>query len=299
MSDIVERVSTAEEWAKDRKDKLIDFTLRHERIAVTYTGLSIIASKIFSYTLRTLSPSFNIIEACIDTLTYHIVPYTEDLGIIAFVEKGTENSLIRLLDSAYYTGNKVLLITPPLVRMIRSKVRGQELIEVNINDVLLSEIILASVAGYEIARRKIREDDKALRLNRLRIEVHDYSSIVYGLISSYRMQLNELRDLLDKVEIIGYTPTMEPVAYYMQSIILEKTRKLIPTIELTRTLSLVEDKKILDGIMVLFSTTVEEYSVRELLFKSIPFKIKVVDLKIKTDPLTAPVYGIILLTNID
>lgn len=295
----MERVSAAEEWAKNHKDKLIDFILRHERIAVTYTGLSIIASKIFSYTLRTLSPSLNIIEACIDTLTYHIVPYTEDLGIIAFVEKGTENSLIRLLDSAYYTGNKVLLVTPPLIRIIRSKVREQELIEVNINDVLLNEIILASITGYEIARRKIKKDDRALRLNRLRIEVHDYSSIVDGLISSYRMQLDELKDLLDKVGIIGYTPTMEPVAYYMQSIILEKTRKLIPTIELTRTLSLVEDKKIFDRIMVLFSTTVEEHSVRELLFKSMPSKIKIVDLKIKTDPLTAPVYGIILLASMN
>ncbi len=299
MSDIVERISTAEEWAKNYKDKLIDFILRHERIAVTYTGLSIIASKIFSYTLRTLNPSLNIIEACIDTLTYHIVPYIEDLGIIAFVEKGTENSLIRLLDSTYYTGNKVLLITPPLVRMIRNRVRGQELIEVNLNDVLLSEIILASVTGYEIARKKIRKDDKALRLNRLKIEVHDYSSIVDELISSYRVQLNELKDLLDKVKIIGYTPTMEPVAYYMQNIVLEKTRKLIPTIELTRTLSLVEDKKIRDGVMVMFSTTVEEYSIRELLFKSMPSKIRIMDLKIKTDPLTAPVYGIILLASMD
>lgn len=297
MNELIERVREAEKWAKENKDKVVEFALRHERLAITYTGSSIIASKIFSHTLRTLTPSANIVEACIDTLTYHVAPYTEGLGVIVFAEKGTENSLIRLLDSTYYTGNNVLLITPTPIQMVKNRLRGQGLIVVNIRDKLLGEVMLASVSGYEIAKRLRREDEGKLRFNRLGIEVHDYTSIVDELVSIYRLQLEELKENIDKISLIAYTPTMEPVAYLAQKLLLEKKR-LIPLLELTRTISLLEEKLLEKGLVLLFSTTVEEYSVKELLFKSMASRAKVLELKIRTDPLTAPIYGLILLLGL-
>lgn len=297
MNELIERVREAEKWAKENKDKVVEFALRHERLAITYTGSSIIASKIFSHTLRTLTPSANIVEACIDTLTYHVAPYTEGLGVIVFAEKGTENSLIRLLDSTYYTGNNVLLITPTPIQMVKNRLRGQGLIVVNIRDKLLGEVMLASVSGYEIAKRLRREDEGKLRFNRLGMEVHDYTSIVDELVSIYRLQLEELKENVDKISLIAYTPTMEPVAYLAQKLLLEKKR-LVPLLELTRTISLFEEKLLEKGLVLLFSTTVEEYSVKELLFKSMASRAKVLELKIRTDPLTAPIYGLILLLGL-
>lgn len=297
MNELIERVREAEKWAKENKDKVVEFALRHERLAITYTGSSIIASKIFSHTLRTLTPSTNIVEACIDTLIYHVAPYTEGLGVIVFAEKGTENSLIRLLDSTYYTGNNVLLITPTPIRMVKNRLRGQGLIVVNIRDKLLGEVMLASVSGYEIAKRLRREDEGRLRFNRLGIEIHDYTSIVDELVSIYRLQLEELKENIDKISLIAYTPTMEPVAYLAQKLLLEKKR-LVPLLELTRTISLLEEKLLEKGLVLLFSTTVEEYSVKELLFKSMASRAKVLELKIRTDPLTAPIYGLILLLGL-
>lgn len=298
MSELVERVREAERWAKENKDKLVEFALRHKRLAVTYTGLSIIASKIFSHTLRTLIPSSSIIDACIDALTYHVVPYTENLGIMVFTEKGTENSLIRLLDSTYYTGNNVLLITPTPVQIVKSKLRGQGLIVVDIRDKLLGEVLLASISSYEVAKRLRRKEQGKLRFNRLGIEVHDYASIVDELISMYRLQLEELKENIDEISLIAYTPTMEPVAYLVQKLLLERKKRLVPLLELTRTISLLDEKLLERRLVLLFSTTVEEYSVKELLFKSMASKARVLELKIRTDPLTAPVYGLILLLSL-
>ena len=215
-----------------------------------------------------------------------------------FAEKGTENSLIRLLDSTYYTGNHVLLITPQPLQQVKARLRGQQLVLVDRPRRILRQVLLASISGYEVADRVREKGDKALRFNRLRIEVHDYSSIVDELLSIYSSELRVLADSLDKVSVIAYTPTMESPAYYLQSIVLEKTGKLIPLVELTSIVGFVEDKVLRNSTIVLFSTTVEEYSVKELLFKSMMARNKVLELKIRTDPLTAPVYAIMLLEEL-
>ncbi len=291
-------VKAVEEWAKEQARVIVDFVRRHERIAVSFTGLGVIASKVFSHTIRTLIPGYPLIDASIDTLTYHVAPYTEGLGIIVFAEKGTENSLIRLLDSTYYTGNHVLLITPQPLQQVKARLRGQQLVLVDRPRRILRQVLLASISGYEVADRVREKGDKALRFNRLRIEVHDYSSIVDELLSIYSSELRVLADSLDKVSVIAYTPTMESPAYYLQSIVLEKTGKLIPLVELTSIVGFVEDKVLRNSTIVLFSTTVEEYSVKELLFKSMMARNKVLELKIRTDPLTAPVYAIMLLEEL-
>ncbi len=291
-------VKVIEEWAKKQARVIVDFTLRHERIAVSFTGLGVVASKVFSHTIRTLIPGYPVIDASIDTLTYHIAPYTENLGIIVFVEKGTENSLIRLLDSAHYTGNHVLLVTPQPLQQVKARLRGQQLIQIEHPRRILGQVLLASISGYEIADKVRGRDEKALRFNRLRIEVHDYSSIVDELLSIYSSELRAFADVLDRVSVIAYTPTMESPAYYLQSIVLERTGKLLPLVELTSIVSFVEDKALRDNLIALFSTTVEEYSVKELLFKSMIARNKIIELKIRTDPLTAPVYAIILLEEL-
>ncbi len=289
---LTKRVRGLEEWAERNNSVVAGFVEESERLAITYTGLGIVPARIFSSYLYVLSPNKNIISGCIDTVTYHIAPYTEDTRVILFAEKGVENSVIRLVDTVYYTGNKLLIISPPPAEYIRKRLKNTILIEAPGEDTILAETLLAVRAGYSVALKYKGREDRELRFNRLRIEVADFSSIIDELKTIYSIELDTIKTSIEHIDLITYTPTMEPVAHRLQALIASKTGNPPPIVDITRALRLLEDLKI--KTMLLFSTSVEEYSVRELLFRSRAKRIEVIELKIKTDPLTAPVYGLLL-----
>ncbi len=291
---LTETVRELEKWAKKQADKLAEFVEKSERLAITYTGLGIIPARIFSSYLYILSPNKNILSGCIDTVTYHIAPYTEDTSVVLFSEKGVENSIVRLMDTVYYTGNKLLIISPKPAEYIRKRQRNTVLLETSHDNTILAETLLAVQAGYRIALKYKKNEDRELRFNRLRIEVADFSSIIEELESIYSVELASLKTNIDKINTIIYTPTMEPVAHLLQTVIAEKTSRLIPVIDVTRAIRVLDEKLARNQLYVLASTTVEEYSVRELLFKARINRSQVIELKIKTDPLTAPVYGLFI-----
>ncbi len=289
-----EKVKRIEEWAKKSSVEVTNFVAGSSRLAITYTGLGIVPAKIFSSYLYVLSPNKNILFGCIDTITYHVTPYTENTSIILFSEKGVENSIVRLMDASYYTGNKLLIVSPSPADYIRKRLRNTSLIEVPGANTILAETLLAVQAGYNIALKYKQENDRELRFNRLRVEVADFSSIISELQSIYSLELKSLGESLEEINGIIHTPTMEPVAYMLQVVIAEKTRRIIPVIDVTRAIKVIGERLVENQFYVLLSTSVEEYSTRELLFKARLNRIRVEELKVKTDPLTAPVYGLLL-----
>ncbi len=289
-----EEVKRIEEWAKKSSVEVTNFVAGSSRLAITYTGLGIVPAKIFSSYLYVLSPNKNILFGCIDTITYHVAPYTENTSIVLFSEKGVENSIIRLMDASYYTGNKLLIVSPSPADHIRKRLRNTSLIEVPRANTILAETLLAVQAGYNIALKYKQENDRELRFNRLKVEVADFSSIISELHSIYSLELEILKEYLGKVNGIVYTPTMEPVAYTLQTVIAEKTHRIIPVIDITRAIRAIGERLVENQLYILLSTSVEEYSTRELLFKARLNGIRVKELKVKTDPLTAPVYGLLL-----
>ena len=80
----------------------------------------------------------------------------------------------------------------------------------------------------------------------------------------------------------------------LQAVIAEKTRRIIPVIDVTRAIRVIGERLVENQFYVLLSTSVEEYSTRELLFKARLNRIRLEELKVKTDPLTAAVYGLLL-----
>ncbi len=289
-----ERVRELEEWARRQADRLVGFVESSGRLAITYTGLGIVPARIFSSYLYVLSPNKNILSGCIDTATYHIAPYTEDTSVVLFAEKGVENSIIRLMDTVYYTGNKLFIVSPKPAEYIVKRQRNTIILEAPSDDPVLAETLLAVQAGYRIALMYKEEEDRELRFNRLRIEVADFSSVIGELESIYSMEVAALKDNMDKVNAIIHTPTMEPVAHLLQTVIAEKTGMILPVMDLTRTVRILDERLARRQLYVLVSTSVEEYSVRELLFKARLNQSQIIELKIKTDPLTAPVYGLFI-----
>ncbi len=291
---LIETVRELEEWAKKESSRIADFVGESERLAITYTGLGIIPTRVFSSYLYVLSPNKNILSGCIDTVTYHIAPYTDDTSVILFSEKGVENSIVRLMDTVYYTGNKLLIVSPKPAEYVRKRQRNTVLLETPYDNAILAETLLAVQAGYRIALKYKKSEDRELRFNRLRIEVADFSSIIGELESIYSVELADLKTSMDKIDAVIYTPTMEPVAHLLQTVVAEKTGRLIPVIDVTRAIRVLDERLVRSQLYVLASTTVEEYSVRELLFKARINRSQVIELKIKTDPLTAPVYGLFI-----
>ena len=291
---LAETVRELEEWARRESSRLAGFVEESERLAITYTGLGIIPARIFSSYLYVLSPNKNILSGCIDTVTYHIAPYTEDTSVVLFSEKGVENSIVRLMDTVYYTGNKLLMVSPKPAEYVERRQRNTVFIETPYDNTVLAETLLAVQAGYRIALRYRESGDRELRFNRLRIELADFSSIIGELASIYSAELASIKAGMDKIDAIIYTPTMEPVAYLLQMVVAERTGRIIPVIDVTRTIRVFDERLTRNQLYVLASTTVEEYSVRELLFKARMNRSQVIELKIKTDPLTAPVYGLFI-----
>lgn len=234
-----------------------------------------------------------------ESLSYHVLAYRDtEAAAIAFFEPGSENTLARLSEASRLTGTRLLAVAPPLPPPVEDRVtsQGTELVVVEGLPLVTAYLLLAAKLAAEAAKRL-----GGIELRRKRI-VNEYSniSVVYDeLLAEAKEELGKIAAAAETVDIVAYTPTMEPAAAIASLAIAVKRGSPPATMTLTDALSTIAHGLKPRTLLVL-ATTAEQDLLREAKFK-LSFtaqQTRLTQLVIGTDPLTAPLYASIALTRL-
>jgi len=219
-------------------------------------------------------------------LTYYIAPYDEsrEVDVIATATPDGYSDLYILLDQLVLTGHRVTVISGNLPEQLKGRFSYVDLVEVPWNE--LGLLRLAQLVAYSVA--SLSRGDLRRRARRVLDECTSLHIVVEDLVERYREELNTLRSILVRPHVVTYTPTMEVAA---QLLAYGSDRSLAVVADLPSVHAYLRR---VSKDVVAFTTDVEVYSLRYHLNKIAELGGRVVELRLRTDPLTAPLYALIL-----
>lgn len=278
-------VEEAEAWAREAASSLAGFLAGVEAPLIAYTGQGYVASTVLYWGLTILSEKTPL-HLDGEAVAYHLAPYREGLRIAVFSAAGTENTLFRLLDTARLTGHRLLLVSPKPPENLGYKVEHHQHLEVPLGlDPLLAEALLALKTAVRLSARP-----GSMRSSRLRVEADDIAGAVPELLEIYGGKLRELAEILGGGDVaVVYTPLMEAPALLLRDLAEPQGLR----VRLYKLQSVAHRPPPARGIVAL-TTSVEGFIVRELRMRALQVGSSVEELEIRTDPVSAQVYGIIL-----
>jgi len=262
--------------------QLVQFLKSGNELLITYSGIYASPATYLLLLLRSLT-NVNAYLVEPETLMYYVAPYVEG-GIrrVLIINSGVNSSLIRLLDQLNLTGYEVMLVSPsPIPDNIRYKVREDLLLEIKSQDLLLQHLLVGIAVSEYLNRSGVRG-------SRLWYELSNLNEVLRDLLTKYIGKLYEIKKFTNDVFIITSTPSMlGPAEYITYNYNVRIPRYLIPLNNVKHYIKY--SKKVL-----ITSTDVEEFSTKEVIGLKIKEAIEICELRIRTDPLTAPIYGLIL-----
>ncbi len=224
-------------------------------------------------------------------LMYYTAPYDEghEAGVVIFASDAGLNTLAMLIEQLVWTGHKVLIVTQhELPDTISFRIpEDAVIINLNTDDWLLTTHVLIARAIAEFG------ESKGVRLERLGKEASDVRPIIKDLLEEYADTLDRVREFVRTPTVVTASPTMwgpaEAIAYSNYT----RTGRYLAEPEAVPQVS------VFTGKVLIISTDVEEYSLKQI--KSLPLttSVKVQEVRLHTDPLTAPIYGIILVRALE
>lgn len=273
----------------EASSKLVSFLSSNNNVIITYVGSYVSPAKYALLTLRSIT-KLNAYLFRPNELIYYVVPYDEgrELGIVVFAYPDGLSDLNILIDQVRFTGHDYLIIIPEdLPKVISYKVPRDNVVNLELGKELLRYWILAThlLVGNTAPKLCSRG---GIRSDRLLREVKDVTSVINDLISHYEEDLIAISKFIREPVIVTATPTMWGVAEYLAlSNDVRSLRLLVPTDQVGKYVSRVNN-------VLLINTEVEEYSLRGIRGLSLTAATTVKELKLRTDPLTAPIYGLVL-----
>ncbi len=282
---LTRRVGEAEAWAEGAAGRIAEFIAGEEAPLIAYTGQGYVASTVLYWGLTILSAKTPL-HLDGEAVAYHLAPYREGLRIVVFSATGAENTLFRLLDTARLTGHQLILVSPKPPSRLRHKVEHHQHVEVPENlDPLLAEALLALKASVRLSAHP-----GSMRSSRLKVEAEDIAGAVPELLEMYGGKLRELAEALKRGEAaVVYTPLMEAPALLLRDL----AEAAGPRVRLYK-IQTVAHRPPPDARIIAMTTSVESFIVRELRMKALQAGSSVEELEIRTDPVSAQIYGIIL-----
>ena len=197
-----------------------------------------------------------------------LLPYiAENLDAVIVLSQSLSH-LARAATASRLVGLRTLAVTTSVPERVRHAVRGVELIELEPESLHLSTLIASIRVGASLGG--------AARIERLRRET-SFSTVVEDLGRRYGREIDAIRSGFTVVASIS----MESLAEFLRS-------------RGARALTLAEAASTLPKRALLAYSSSEEHEVLETATRLRAEGSEVAMLRINTDPLTAPIYGIIL-----
>lgn len=255
-------------------------------IIVSSVGLFRSVGRYFTHLLNSLS-SVSAFYVEPHELTYYIAPYDEGREIDVLIVSTPEglNDLYILLDQLVLTGHRVTLISEPLPEIIKLRFRGVERTEVAWGSMgLLKLLSILAYTASSLGRR-----DLHVRTKKIKEESLSLAEVADDLVERYSRELKMIKEALSEPYLITYTPTLEPVAELAS---LELSRGLAVMVNIPAVHLYVG--KVFNKVLA-FTTDVEAYTVRYYFNRIVEKGGTIGEVRLKTDPLTAPLYALLLL----
>ncbi|PUA32409.1 MAG: hypothetical protein B7O98_07070 [Zestosphaera tikiterensis] len=259
-----------------------EFMLNSRKLIMTYSGPYSSPARYATLTLTSLtSKEVRFLEP--EELMYYVAPYDEEreAEVVIFSSVDGLTTLNLLVDQLLWTKHNLLVITQKdLTDELKYKLSGSLVVNLNTDAWVLTTHLLVGLAVAEVRAEGF------LRSDRLRSEFSNLSEeLIKDLITVYEPTIKELRKFLEKPALVTATPSMWGVA--------EELTYNLPNTYLTNVDSIFKMVDKLNRVF-LITTDVEEFAVKPVKALSITRNAEVFTLNIRTDPLTAPIYALIL-----
>ncbi len=255
-------------------------------VITTYTGSYSSPARFLSILMSNLRSKVATFHYTPQELTYYVAPYSQEEtpGVVIFNSPDGLTALNILLDQLRWTGYRLFLVTSTeLPRQLKYKVREENLVVLGEDELWLFKTHL--LVGLAVAHLSGK---KGVRSERLWRELTELEGVFPDLIKHYEAQLEELKDFMSSPHLITSSPTMWGVAEYLAF-----SRRIRAQRFLVRPNEVRNYIRFINRVLVI-TTDVEEYSMKELKGLVLTASTDVRELKVSTDPLTAPIYGLMV-----
>ncbi len=259
-----------------------DFILNSRKLVMTYSGPYSSPARYATLTLTSLTnKEVRFLEP--EELMYYVAPYDEEreADVVIYSSVDGLTTLDLLADQLLWTKHNLFVITQKeLTEELKYKLSNSTVINLNTDAWVLTTHILTGLAVANV------RTEEFLRSSRLRSEFSNITEeLIKDLINVYEPTVKELRKFLEKPTLITATPSMWGAA--------EELTYNLPNTYLINVDSIFKMINRLNRVL-LITTDVEEFAVKPVKSLSITRNVEVFTLNIRTDPLTAPIYAVIL-----
>lgn len=259
-----------------------DFILNSRKLVMTYSGPYSSPARYATLTLTSLTnKEVRFLEP--EELMYYVAPYDEEreADVVIYSSVDGLTTLDLLADQLLWTKHNLFVITQKeLTEELKYKLSNSTVINLNTDAWVLTTHILTGLAVANV------RTEEFLRSSRLRSEFNNITEeLIKDLINVYEPTVKELRKFLEKPTLITATPSMWGAA--------EELTYNLPNTYLINVDSIFKMINRLNRVL-LITTDVEEFAVKPVKSLSITRNVEVFTLNIRTDPLTAPIYAVIL-----
>jgi len=288
-------VNESLKWISTIENELLEFILQNKKVYFSYSGMGIIPANIASTILNVITQE-NIYTAFPSSyLALHVIPYKEDrFSIIHFTTSPWErNEIARLSDAVYIMEVPTKFILPDIHDPIldskipeNSSIRYPE----KLDPIILQSLLAAYISIRTAVKFTSRTD---MRVRRLLDDTKDYTGIVSSIEKIYWKEIEELINTLQtqKELTILTTSTMYPAGMAL-TFYLTNRGYPIRLFEISSGLRLVTNQYNNKKKIAILYTSTEEDSYRDFMFSSIKTGFKPIKIEFRTDPLSAPLYGV-------
>lgn len=280
-------------WTKENIDFIMDFLNEHPNLIISYSGSGAIPAKIFSSIVRVLVQSKGFEALPSSEVAVHVAPYREErFGVLHFMpEVWSRNETARLSDALFLMEIPALYIVPDASDpVISQKIPRESMLATPPGvDPLTCQVLLSALSSVKYAVKLTSRGD--MRVNRLLYEFSEYAGIVQDLLDSYTNSLIELLSQARRKRsiVLLYTSILEPVALSIARVLHESTS--VGVYELSFGMSLI--KRGDQEVYIVYSTP-EEDLVKDARFKALREGVRLKTIELRTDPLSAMLYGYML-----
>jgi len=284
---VVHAAKKAEETSEKISLKLASIIRNSNTVLLIYCGSTYGLAQHMLSILKISKPQLSLTAIDGDYAYNILLPYiaeTIDLAIV-FSDIVHEKTLTRLLQSIFLNNIKSMFIIPNILYE-KHKVqwnRGFEninIIEIENNIYRLTLLLTAMKTGIYIG-------ESITRINRMKNEI-EIASVVDEIIYRYKYVIDALKTNKNVV----VSKTMIPVGEYLEEhnynvYIMNETPKYLLLNNFINTLN----------VLILIHSSIEDHIVNEFIIESVRKglrKEQFVNMRINTDPFTAPLYGILV-----
>lgn len=262
----------------DISSNLIKNIKAGRRNIIVHDGLNEIPASTMYWTLNMLyAETYPQLVNHIEYL-YYIAPYVEDANVIVFIDDA--KVLTRIDETCRLLGHDLTVISSSNIKIVKGT-----LYNLNFNSPFKNLLAKALTSILTITSRVSEFEKFKSRIERVKREIEDLQDVVHDMLNYYSE--NILRIVNVKPDLIITSPILKGHVEYISS------NSKIPILILGKVRDLPVNSQI-----HIYKTSLEDREYGEVVKLSIVRGCRLYPIDLRTDPITAQIYGLILVETI-